>query len=47
MQFVPVGLPTILQLSDYLVSPIVMNAKDGDELQLEKVGQLFQVLTLN
>ena len=38
---------TILQPSDYLLSAGVTNGKDGYELQLEKVGQLFQVLTLN
>ena len=38
---------TILQPRDCLLSPIVTDGKDGDGLQLEKVGQLFQVLTLN
>ena len=37
---------TILQPCDCLLSPIVMDGKHGDGLQLEKVGQLFQVLTL-
>ena len=32
IQFVSVG--TILQFSDYLISPIVTNGKDGDGLQL-------------
>ena len=32
---------TTLQLSDYLISPILTNGKDGDGLQLEKVGQFF------
>ena len=31
---------TISRLSDYLVSPIVTNGKDGDGLQLEKVVQI-------
>ena len=38
---------TILQLWDCLLSPIVTYGKDGDGLHLEKVGQLFQVFTLN
>ena len=32
---------------DCLLSPLVMDGKDGDGLQLEKVGQLFRVLILS
>ena len=38
---------TLLQPWDWLVSPIVTDGKGGGRLQLEKVRQLFQVLTLN
>jgi len=38
---------TMLQPWDRLLSLIVTDGKDGDGLQLEKVGQLFHVLTLN
>ena len=38
---------TILQPWDCLLSPIVTDGKDEGGLQLEKVGQLFQVLLLN
>ena len=33
---------TISRLSDYLVSPIVTNGKDGDGLQLEKLSNFFK-----
>ena len=38
---------TALQSWDCLLSPTVTAGKNGDGLQLEKVDQLFQVLTLN
>ena len=38
---------TILQPRDCLRSPIDTDGKEADGLQLEKVGELFQVLTPN
>ena len=38
---------TILQPWDCCLSAIVTDGKDAEGLQLEKVGQCFQVLTLN
>ena len=37
---------TILLPWDCLLSPIVTDGKDGDGLQLEKVGQLFHKFSL-
>jgi len=47
IQFVYVRLHYTDYITDCLMSPIVTDGKDGDGLQLEKVGQLFQVLTPN